>query len=274
MAVNSYRVNRRDRASRQQARQAVAEVRAAVAQDYTPQVRRLKLWLAALLLLPAGLITSLAFMEMLWRAFSRSDFGQSEPFVFFLLGGGLWGLAHTAGWRPIHLYVLGHELSHLVVARAFGGKIFGFKVSASGGYVETDKANTWITLAPYLLPFYSLVVLLLFGLLASFLPLHERCYLLALPLRPVSFFYLLLGVTWFFHVTYTVKTIMVHQSDLERNGEFFSIALIFLFNIGTLVLFFIAASPSPGQSWQELARCWSSQAAWLGQSITQIFSIS
>lgn len=264
MSSNTYRLNLRDRESRHQARSKIEGVGRQAELQRQDRLLRFKGLLAGVFLFPLGLITAITFGEMLWRALSRTPFWKSEELVFFLVGGVAWLATYLAGCRPVRTYVLGHELSHLVVARAFGGRILGFKVTAQGGYVETNKTNTWITLAPYLLPFYSVVVLVLFGLAGILWNLHE---LRALPIpgvathfKPVWFFYAALGLTWWFHATFTFKTVMACQSDLEHNGEFFSMLLIFLINVLLLVALFLAASPAPGLGWLEVGRCWMATA--------------
>lgn len=236
-----------------------------------PDVRRdralllWKRWIGGVLLAPACLVTAVTLIVMLWRAVTRMDFLRSEEFVFFTFGGVVWGIAYLAGVRPVTLYVLGHELSHLFTARMFGGRIFDWKVSAAGGYVETDKSNTWITLAPYLIPFYTLLIMLAFGIAGLALDMQEShavsLWKWTVHLKPLRFLYALIGLTWCFHATYTVKTVIAEQGDLKRNGEFFSMMLIFLINAFLLIALFLAASPSPGLGFGEVARCWWSVAS-------------
>lgn len=265
MSANTYRLNSRERATQQADRSKPANVRRHPTLQRQKKVKAFKGWLAGLLLLPLGLITALTLGELMFRALTRMEFWRSEQFLFFTLGGIAWAVTYATGWRPVRMYVLGHELSHLVVARAFGGKIISWSVSAEGGYVETNKTNTWITLAPYLLPFYSVVVMLIFGLAGMFWRLQEMHGLSigshVVHLRPVWIFYAMLGLTWWFHITYTLKTVFIHQSDLERNGEFFSMALIFLINVALIVALFLAASPSPGLGFMEVGRCWMGMAS-------------
>jgi hypothetical protein len=80
-------------------------------------------------------------------------------------------------------------------------------------------------------------------------------------LKPLRFLYALIGLTWCFHATYTVKTVIAEQGDLKRNGEFFSMMLIFLINAFLLIALFLAASPAPGLGLAEVLRCWWSVAA-------------
>lgn len=268
MSQNVYRASARERTRQRAERAKPLGVRRHPRQERLQRVKTLKGLLGVLVLLPLGLITALTFGEMLWRAMSRMAFWRNEQVIFFSLGGLAWAAAYGAGWRPVRAYVFGHEVSHLLVARAFGGRILDWDFSAQGGYVETNKSNTWITLAPYLLPFYSLVVLLVFGVLGAFWNLQELQRLelagWALRCKPVWLFYALLGLTWWFHATFTFKTVSIEQSDLERNGEFFSLLLIFLINVLLLVGLFIAASPSPGLGLVEVGRCWlgTAQAVW------------
>lgn len=272
MPTNTYRASARDRELRQMERSKPAHVRRNPRQKQLHRVKTIKGWLAAVLLLPLGLITALTLGEMLYRALTRLAFWRTEEFIFFFLGGFAWAVAYAAGWRPIRAYVFGHEMSHLIVARLFGGKIFDWKVSAEGGFVETNKTNTWITLAPYLLPFYSVGVVILFGIAGIVAHLQEMRSIEAgrfvFHFKPVWVFYAMLGLTWFFHATFTLKTVLAEQSDLERNGEFFSVLLIFLINVLLLVALFLAASPAPGLGIVEVGRCWLGMAGWLIQFCT------
>ncbi len=225
----------------------------------------MKRWIGAAILTPACLVTAITLILMFWRAVTRMNFLRSEEFIFFSFGGLLWGLAYLAGLRPVTAYVFGHEFSHLVTARMFGGRIFDWKVSAAGGYVETDKSNTLITLAPYLIPFYTLLIMIAFGIAGLALDMQEAHAVSirqwTVHLKLTRFLYALVGLTWFFHATYTVKAVLAEQGDLKRNGEFFSMMLIFLINAFLLILLFLAASPSPGLGIAEVARCWWSVAS-------------
>ncbi len=207
-------------------------------------------------LAPLALVTAVALWIMLWRALRYMDFWKSGEFIWFTIGGLSWAAAWLCGARPIKTYVFGHEMSHLVTARLFGGKIFDWKVTAHGGYVETDKSNTWITLAPYLVPFYTVIVMGVFGIASMFIDLHAPVAVWRLDLVPVNALYYLIGFTWWFHATYTAKTVHIEQGDLKRNGEFFSMMLIFLINVLLLILMFLASSPSPGLGFGEVMRCW------------------
>src|SRR5688572_2565217 len=185
MASNVYRISARERQQRQLDRAKPAHVRRSPSRKQALRVMAWKRWLGAVLLTPIALVTALTLVEMLWRATTQLAFWKTEEFIFFAVGSVAWVTSYLTGWRPVRSYVFGHEMSHLVVARMFGGRIFAWKGTADGGYVETNKSNTWITLAPYLLPFYSLIVLMLFGLAGLAWDIREMVDLGALHLKPV-----------------------------------------------------------------------------------------
>ena len=246
----------------------------------SPEARRerrklwLKGWLASLVLLPLLVVTVFTLVEFFVRANVLRHFWRTDEFLFFLAGTLAWGGAYWLGWRPVTLYVFAHEVTHILVAKyVFRGKIFDWKVSATGGYVETNKSNTWITLGPYLVPLYTLLVMFLFGVAAIFWDVMQwRAVGVAgwhVHVRGIWLLYLLVGFTWAFHLTYTLQTVHVEQGDLTRNGEFFSLLLIVLVNLLLITLLFVAASPS--MSLAELGRCWLEVASGVWRGVSSVF---
>lgn len=224
------------------------------------RMRHWKLMTAVLLLIPVAGVTVVTAAQLMGRAFLYQAFWKSSELGFFLLGGVAWWVMLYCGARLIGFYVWGHEASHAAVALCCGGKILGFQANASGGYVDTTKSNTWITLAPYLVPIYTLVVLLVSFGVAVFLEMRVGVPVEVGPFRfgfrPVWISAFLAGWSWFFHITYTVKTIRLEQGDLVRNGEFFSIMLIFLSNMLLLVAMFLMAAPGPDLTIREVLGTW------------------
>jgi hypothetical protein len=135
----------------------------------------------------------------------------------------------------LHLYVLGHELTHAIFAMLHLGRIMDLKVSADGGYVTTNKHNIIISLSPYFFPFWSMMIIGIYGPLA---------YLVDLPEKSEQVLYLLTGATWTFHILWTLWMIPRNQPDLRDNDTFFSIATIYLANIIALSLLFCLAIDS------------------------------
>src|ERR1051326_7573590 len=58
--------------------------------------------------------------------------------------------------KPMWVYVVGHELTHVIWAWAFGGKVKRFKASSRGGQVVVTRSNFLIALSPYFFPVYAL----------------------------------------------------------------------------------------------------------------------
>ncbi|MCB1227669.1 MAG: hypothetical protein KDK99_17765 [Verrucomicrobiales bacterium] len=225
---------------------------------------------AWLLLAPVALLTALTLIDLGWRLLSNGHVWRTVEFRWFFIGVMSWaGTYLLAGLRPVKLYVFGHESSHWLMAKLSGAKIYGGNYwSAEGGYVETSKTNTLIALAPYLLPFYSLVVLAGFGLLALFVDLQQPLTFdlaarrFVVPWECPLFF--LLGGTWAFHITYTVITLHVtDQSDLARDGELFSLLLIFVTNAALILVVFVLASRDPELGWFKAWQCWLGKMRWL-----------
>ena len=80
--------------------------------------------------------------------------------------------------------------------------------------------------------------------------------------------YASVGFTWSYHLTFTVITIHAEQGDLTRNGEFFSLMLIFIFNIALIAALFVAASPAVG--FADVGRAWWTVAKGTWQFLTSI----
>lgn len=222
------------------------------------KTRRAKAWFALLVLLPVAAISVFALVEFLTRAGHGEQLWGTKEFLFFVVGCGAFSGLHWLGWRPVKSYVFAHEFTHLVIAKLFGGKIYDWRVSAEGGYVETNKSNTWITLGPYLVPFYTLLVLAGFGVVGFFADvMHEQPVSFAgmtLHLHWVWLLCWLVGFTWCHHLTFTVHTLHVEQGDLTRNGEFFSLLLIFVVNLTLIGAFFVIALP--GLHLMDVAGVW------------------
>lgn len=218
-------------------------------------LRRLLRWSLALLLLPLCWVTTWTFLARFSQATVEQDFWKTAEFWYFATGalvmlGWFWsGLLQTFF---LYLYVLGHELTHAVFVILFRGKVMDFHVSTEGGYITTNKTNLVIALSPYFVPFWAVVCALLYATLRYFAghtPQWDRV------------FYGFMGVTWIFHMVWTVWMIPRDQPDLKENGTFLSLVVIFLANILVLVALFCVAADSPLQSTQAFAMEWFRYAA-------------
>jgi hypothetical protein len=123
--------------------------------------------------------------------------------------------------RTMWLYVLGHEFTHALAAMLAGGKISSFQVSAKGGHVVTDRVNWWITLAPYFIPLYAIIWMMLWLSVDFWYPLKDW--------QPILYFGL--GVFWCFHLTFTFSMFHLGQTDITTQGVIFSAVVILLINL-------------------------------------------
>ncbi len=190
----------------------------------------------------------MTLVEFIYRATRSGDLLHVDGFWFFLAGCVFWLVMGWLKHQPRVLYVFAHEFTHLITARLSGGRIHDWHVSDEGGFVETDKTSAFITLSPYLVPLYTLLVFALYALVGAFTNLQEEHHwhilTLAVGFKWAWVFYFLVGATWCFHLTFTLEVLRTEQSDLLHNGEFFSMMVIFLGNLAILGVLFVAASPS------------------------------
>ena len=171
------------------------------------------------------------------QAPGRPHFWATAEFWFFSLGLVCWLIACFGLPKPLIVYVYGHELTHAITVKLMGGRVSDFSVSRDGGYIVSSKINTWIALAPYFVPIYSVGVILLYGLVSLLYDLQPHAEL------ATGILYGLLGFTWAFHATFTLSMIPRGQTDLAYGGTFFSLTIIYLMNLLVLSLLLILATP-------------------------------
>ncbi|HEX3800137.1 MAG TPA: hypothetical protein VH413_15695 [Verrucomicrobiae bacterium] len=177
--------------------------------------------IVAILLLPV----CLGAIKALWLVFRHSSDAST---MWVALGGGAacWIVIYLMLPKPMWIYVVGHEFTHVLWTWLFGGKVKKFKASAKGGHVVVTKTNFLIALAPYFFPVYAAIVVAVFiigHLIWNWLP-----YLV--------WFHLLLGAAYAFHVTLTWHILKTEQSDITQHGYLFSFVIIFLGNVTVLML--------------------------------------
>lgn len=213
----------------------LTSVQAAIAETYDEggihlnATQRMLRWLIALVLLPFCIVTTLALFNVTdvetgitptyWQ-----DLIRTRHFLFFSIGMFLmcgWFFTNLFERFFLYLYVLGHELTHAIFVYLCGGKVSSIHVTADGGYIMTNKSNVIIALSPYFVPFWSVVALAVSSLAGSFyhIPYHSDAL------------YCLIGATWAFHLLWTLWMIPRDQPDLQENGFFFSIVIIYLANV-------------------------------------------
>ena len=179
-------------------------------------------FLIGLLLLPLCLALSMT----LWRAIVILAQSPTRlPLLHAFAGVSgivLWAVIWIFLPPLTRTYVLGHELTHALWTMLFGGKASGLKVGERGGSVRVSKNNAWITLAPYFFPLYTFIVALVWLLSAWLVPAVK-------PYAPIFVFWV--GMTWSFHLTFTLRFLAYNQPDVRAHGRLFSYALIYALNV-------------------------------------------
>ena len=189
-----------------------------------------------------------------------------------LIGFGCGVLFFTLVSRILVLYVFGHELTHWFAAKLFLRDTGDVEVGSSGGSVAIQKPNLWITLAPYFVPFYTLVWIGIFGI-------YRFAYGYPPPAMALKIVYAGIGITYAFHVTLTVYSLLREQTDLRHHGQFMSLALILCVNILVLTAGLLTVShrwtqgsqffvKRVGLEWQGVANA----SHWVAEQSTALFA--
>lgn len=195
--------------------------------------RIIRLLIAILLLLPLSITMVYALALQIYHALPTTaadvGFWLSEPIYFSLLGMFTFValiIAQFATPILVYFYVLGHELTHALAALTCFGKISSVSVDLDGGYIETDKDNTYIALAPYFVPLWMLVWVLLAWAVGLFMPEDSI----------TPWFFGGVGFWWCFHIYWTIWVIPREQPDILENGITFSLLIVIISNIAGLIL--------------------------------------
>jgi hypothetical protein len=202
-----------------------------------------------LLLFPVAGLFMVSIAELFFQVLVRAEFWREESFLFFFMGCFGWFTLAFFKMQPAIAYVFAHEMSHVLATWISLGRVRHMEIGEEGGYVEATKSNWFITLAPYLLPLYLLLVIAVYWCASVLFHDLHREFQLPLYFWTAAFkfdwlFYFWAGMTWAFHVQFTFDVLQIEQSDLRENGEFFSLMLIFLVNLGVLGALFVEASPT------------------------------
>lgn len=151
------------------------------------------------------------------------------------------GIVLFAKVRLIPIYILGHELTHWLAAKLTGCPTGKIRLGLRKGSVEVLGGGGFVSLAPYVFPFYAA---LWGGLVAfcSLLPLDYPAWA-----RPDALF--LLGAAWAYHLILTIYAIRIGQSDFDYWGRIPSFAFILAGNLLLVFAILALASPDPRDLW-------------------------
>lgn len=182
----------------------------------------------------------------------------------------LWVIIFFLLPRPFRTYVFGHELTHALWAVLMGGRVGKLKVGKDGGHVELTKTNFIITLAPYFFPFYTFLVIAAYYLAGVWLEVE--------PYK--AWWFGAVGITWAFHITFTIQMLTDRQPDIQEHGRIFSYSIIYLMNVLVIGIWMVlVGSPKFGSfgellahenvaaynyAYRQLALAWVYLAGWIG----------
>ncbi len=194
---------------------------------------RVAKFLTGVLLLPLCVALTMTFGRVL-VILAQSPTRLPMLHVFTCVSGiALWAIIWLFLPPLTRTYVLGHELTHALWTVLFGGKASGLKVSERGGSVRVSKNNAWVTLSPYFFPLYTFIVALAWLLSVWLFP----------PIKPyVPIFLFWVGMTWSFHITFTLRFLAYNQPDIREHGRLFSYTLIYALNVLSIGSALVAVS--------------------------------
>lgn len=212
-------------------------------------MRALK-FIIGIILLPFCWASIKTFFQLFHSEATSGAFYKVPEFFFFGAGAIVGLIVFIYAKRNkilMWLYVAGHELTHALFAMIFRGKVSEIRITATdGGHIKTDKSNFVINLAPYFFPFYTIFVIFVWAIAEwQFIDFTES---------QTFWLYGSIGLTWLFHIGYTVWMLQRKQTDIQVNGRLFSYTVIVLANLLVISGLLIIASPAAtlrsfGQDW-------------------------
>lgn len=147
--------------------------------------------------------------------------GHWAFWIAVMTGAAVWVILFLQLPKPMWLYVVGHELTHALWTWLFGGRVKRLRATAQGGHVVITRNNFLITLAPYFFPLYALLWMVGFEVGRRIWGWGSFLWV----------FHFGLGVLYAFHITLTAHVLQARQPDLQSEGVFFSVMVIWLGNV-------------------------------------------
>lgn len=192
-------------------------------------VKRIIKLILAILLIPLCLGLLKGFLTQF------SFFGSLTAHKLFFLGGfGVYLIIQILFFKPMRIYIFGHELTHAIGALLCGSKIKQFKVNKKGGSLSVSKSNFFISLVPYFFPLYTALIVLSYFVVKQFTNIDPF----------TQWFMFAIGFSLSFHLALTLHAILEGQPDIKKTGIIFSLVLILIVNIIVIELILKLISPA------------------------------
>ena len=189
-------------------------------------------FILGILLLPICVVITLSIGDII-KALEPSSSLTDMPIVLALFAGfSLWIILYYILPRPVRTYIIAHELTHALWATVMGADVCDLKINKDHGSVTISENNFLITLAPYFFPLYTILVIMSYYICAVFFDVQQYTML----------WLGLVGLTWGFHFTFTIATLMQHQTDIQMYGYIFSYTFIYILNIFGIGLWIVLVS--------------------------------
>ncbi|GEM_PF-596905 len=189
--------------------------------------------------LKRGLVLSILGLLLLWlgigltyalvgRFLERPPLAHTDM-AWALAGFFLYLVFHLFFYKPLLSHILAHELTHALAAVMLGGRVTAVHATTSGGSTLINKSHWFISLAPYVFPFYAAISLGIWAIAAQ----SFRPGLAALT-----------GFLYAFHWALTIYTLTHPQPDLKDAGTAFSLIFIFTGNMMTFMVLVLLLWPA------------------------------
>lgn len=197
-------------------------------------MKRILLLLLGLLGLP--LLWALAQSVILLTGWGLDGLFEARSLWFCAGCAAMLALYLTFGRGMISVYVFAHEMTHALAGLLCLAKIHDIRIGSGGGSVTLSKNNVFIVLAPYCVPFYFMLLVVIRWGVGLFFP----------DAVPVPAWNFLQGVTLAFHVLYTGDALLgTGQPDVRVYGRLFSYWLILAVNLTLLLTALCVVIPVP-----------------------------
>ncbi len=159
---------------------------------------------------------------------------EDLAFCLFGISGGLLLIFKTKWLQAIYIFF--HELAHAFAVLLSSGKIHEFKVTSEFGYVKSDQTSFFIRLAPYFLPFFPLLLVLLNYPTLILLKTNK----IEVPVWYHGIYLGLFSLAFLTQWFYNLKLLRLETSDVSPAEVILSLVSIFCaFFFTSTVLFFL-----------------------------------